>query len=684
MEILAPAGSFESLRAAVYCDADAVYMGLQNFNARRQADNFNASSLQEAILLCRKNGVKVYITLNTLVFESEFEELKNAVKEMAEVGVDGVIVQDMGVVKLIKEAAPAIAIHASTQMSVHNLEGALAAAEYGIKRVVLARELSLREIRNISENCGIETEVFVHGALCFCVSGQCYLSAAIGARSGNRGLCAQPCRLPFYVNDSTRNGLSLKDMSHLAKLAQLQEAGVTSLKIEGRMKRPEYVAAAVRAVKGVLEGETDAQERVKTLGKVFSRSGFTDGYISGKTGREMFGSRTKDDAADPAFLKSIHPLYARQPKNVAITVKAELKEGAEFKVRVSDGAFESQVCGAVPEKAEGRGVSKEDVSVSLKKTGDTPFFVSELSVDCDDGLFITVGEMNGVRRAAQERLLEKRMHRERITFDGAVFENYGKSGKIRGDAYPGEMRKYGKFESAAQVTQRSAEMLDRIYLPAVELEKLPFKDKFKEKLGVILPRFAPDSEEYYKVLSKAGELGIKRAECRNIGAVFAAKKMGFEVCGGLGMNVSNSAAVDFWSDEGISEAELSFECSVKDMKKISGEIPLGFAGYGYLPLTISRNCPIKAEVGCRECGKKGVLKDRMGAEFKVICSDGYAEILNSVPLYLADRKMPEFDFVSLYFTVETADECEEIIKKYLEVKESKEKMTRGLYFRDVK
>ncbi len=278
MEILAPAGNEQSLIAAVRSGADAVYLGTGAFNARRNADNFKDNSLAEAVNYCHGRGVKVYVTLNTLIRDEELPAFLDAAREVAEAGPDGVIVQDLAVVKVLKTICPDLPLVASTQMSVHNAAGVKALEDLGFSRVVLARELTLEEIRKIRSETRAELEVFIHGALCMSVSGMCYYSAMMGERSGNRGLCAQPCRLNSACNGRPY-ALSLKDMSFITRVRDLEAAGVCSVKIEGRMKRPEYVAAAVTAVRTALDGK---EPDMATLQAVFSRSGFTDGYLTGK------------------------------------------------------------------------------------------------------------------------------------------------------------------------------------------------------------------------------------------------------------------------------------------------------------------------------------------------------------------------------------------------------------------
>ena len=281
IEILAPAGSMDSLKAAVYSGCNAVYMGGRAFSARAGAQNFDNDEMTEALIFCHQRGVKVFITVNTLIKESEMEEAENYIKFLASIGVDGILVQDMGLFNLIKNIAPNLPIHTSTQLSIHTREGVKFLEDMGAERVVLAREMTLDEMKEVRRGTNVELEAFVHGAHCMSVSGQCYMSAMLGQRSGNRGRCAQPCRLPFDNGRNNDYSLSLKDMSLLNYISEMEKAGITSAKIEGRLKRPEYVAAAVDAVREAsLEGEVNT-EKVELLKNVFSRQGFTDGYITG-------------------------------------------------------------------------------------------------------------------------------------------------------------------------------------------------------------------------------------------------------------------------------------------------------------------------------------------------------------------------------------------------------------------
>ena len=333
IEILAPVGNKEMLRAAVFSGADAVYLGFSGFNARTSANNFNADTLKDAVAFCHARGVAVHVALNTTVYGGELPALEQAIRAVAASGADAVICQDLAVATLIGKIAPQLPRHGSTQMSVHSLQGALELKELGFTRVVLARELSMPEVEHITKHCGIETECFVHGALCMCVSGQCYMSAFLGGRSGNRGSCAGPCRLPFEANalpegkPGRLHHLSLKDNSVIDKLDKLQALGVASAKIEGRLRTPEYVAAAVSACLAGREGRAYDRDLLKNA---FSRSGFTSGYLDGKIDGTMFGVRSEADAEQTKkTLPMLRELYRRERSRVPVKMKLEIEEGGE-------------------------------------------------------------------------------------------------------------------------------------------------------------------------------------------------------------------------------------------------------------------------------------------------------------------------------------------------------------------
>lgn len=664
MEILAPAGSYESLVAAVRCGADAVYLGAKGLNARRNADNFDDEQLNRAVLYCKQRGVKVYLTANTLVADEEFNEAYHTIDSALRAGADGFIVQDLGLAKVIRECFPSARLHASTQCSASTTDGFRRLEELGFCRAVIPREMSANEIKEIRQSTSMELEAFVHGALCMSVSGQCYLSAMLGGRSGNRGLCAQPCRLKFSADGKGGCDLSLKDLSLIKHAREMEKLGVCSLKIEGRMKRPEYVAAAVTACRSALDGEYDA-DRENVLRSVFSRSGFTDGYFTSRRA-DMFGTRQKEDVvAAKEVLKDLSHLYDNENPLVPVTVDFSCERGKNAVLTVASDEKTVTVTGAVPEAAINKPMTKESVTARLLKFGGTQYYAHSVNIKLDDGLIIPAGVLNGMRRDAVEKLnavpdIEyKKLPLPILSMTEHRDEPYLTASFLHPDTIP----KDNHFE--------------RIFIPVWSEEKY-FDD---EKIGAELPRGLFGCEQKLKrQLTVLKEIGVKKILASNIGAYKTAKDMGFDVFGGFGLNVFNSrTARQFRSPI------LSFELTLQQANAVSAE-DTGIIGYGKLPLMLTRNCPVKNRIGCEVCKKQGRLTDRKGFEFSVKCSPyPCVEIYNPIPLYMGDR-MGEVhtDFVHLAFTDESAGEVCEIIKKYSTHAELGKKYTRGLYYRGVK
>ena len=664
MEILAPAGSYESLVAAVRCGADAVYLGAKGLNARRNADNFDDEQLNRAVLYCKQRGVKVYLTANTLVADEEFNEAYHTIDSALRAGADGFIVQDLGLAKVIRECFPSARLHASTQCSASTPDGFRQLEELDFCRAVIPREMSADEIKEIRQSTSMELEAFVHGALCMSVSGQCYLSAMLGGRSGNRGLCAQPCRLKFSADGKGGCDLSLKDLSLIKHAREMEKLGVCSLKIEGRMKRPEYVAAAVTACRSALDGEYDA-DRENVLRSVFSRSGFTDGYFTGRRA-DMFGTRQKEDVvAAKEVLKDLSHLYDNENPLVPVTVDFSCERGKNAVLTVAADEKTVTVTGAVPEAAINKPMTKESVTARLLKFGGTQYYAHSVNIKLDDGLIIPAGVLNGMRRDAVEKLnavpdIEyKKLPLPILSMTEHRVEPYLTASFLHPDTIP----KDNPFE--------------RIFIPVWSEEKY-FYD---EKIGAELPRGLFGCEQKLKKqLTVLKEIGVKKILASNIGAYKTAKDMGFDVFGGFGLNAFNSrTARQFRSPI------LSFELTLQQANAVSAE-DTGIIGYGKLPLMLTRNCPVKNRIGCEVCKKQGRLTDRKGFEFSVKCSPyPCVEIYNPIPLYMGDR-MGEIhtDFVHLAFTDESAGEVCEIIKKYSVHAELGKKYTRGLYYRGVK
>lgn len=407
-EILAPVGGEEQLLAAVRLGADAVYFGLQNFNARRNAENFGGDNVADTIEYCHEHNCNVNITINTIVHDEEIKEMHKAVDTAVGAGADALIIQDFAVASYVKEKYPNMNMHASTQMAVHNSEGVKILRDYGFKQFVLARELSLDEIKKIYDETGADLEVFVHGAHCMCVSGNCYLSSMIGGRSGNRGLCAQPCRLDWALGDKD-HALSLKDLSYIQYINDLADAGVKTLKIEGRMKRPEYVAEAVRQCRLAVDGgDVDTTD----LQAIFSRSGFTAGYLEGKRNANMFGYRTKEDVtAAEDVLPQIAKLYEKEPQTIAVDMLLYAVENDNSQLTVTDGIHSVTVMGDVPQIAKTLPLNDEYARRSLSKTGGTPYYLDKLTLSVGEGLMLPASSLNALRRDALTELRKARAAR---------------------------------------------------------------------------------------------------------------------------------------------------------------------------------------------------------------------------------------------------------------------------------
>lgn len=682
LEILAPAGGYESVIAAVRSGADAVYLGERLFSARASAQNFDDDELKKAVAYCHIHGVKVYVTLNTLVFDDELEKLAQAITSAAAADADALIVQNMGVARLAKKIAPGLALHASTQMSVHTASGVRALYELGFKRVVLAREMSRDEIKKAAE-IPVELEVFVHGALCMCVSGQCYFSAMLGSRSGNRGACAQTCRLPFYIKNKGGYALSLKDNSLVSYIGDLQAIGVTSAKIEGRMKRPEYVSAAVRACVEQRDLGFVTEKTAEMLKSVFSRTGFTDGYYKGKTGREMFGTRRRDDvvSADNKLLSAIRQNYKDEIQNINVHGRFSAKPGQPASLVLTAGKNTVSVSSqAVCETAVKIPLSEEKCRAQLSKTGGTAYKIEKLIIDIDDNLSLPLSALNYMRREALGLLDKKRASVHNYVINGAdlpkKFEPFNKHGdfvraRVTGTKISPEFKNCELvFVPLFSDTRELSRLKDDGYPVAVEIPRGMFGRE----------------NQIENQLKKVYELGITHALCNNIGALYTAKKLGFTLHGGFGLNLVNTPDL-LWAEEyGIADVELSFELTFERINRLGGNIDRGIISYGYLPLMLCRSCPAKSEgIDCKSCKNRSVMTDRKGKRFYLRCDGVCTEVLNCVPLYVDKKELSTLStsFNTLRFSVENYVETVKNITDFNPKAMLKDKITHGLYKRGV-
>ena len=692
IELLSHAGSPEGVIAAVQNGADAVYMGIGAFNARRGAKNFTDEEFVKAVRYCHVRGCKVYVTLNTLVNDREMRDAVAAAKLASDAGADALIVQDLGMSYAIRCALPDIPLHASTQMSLHNLAGVEAAAEMGITRAVLARELSFEQIRFITKNASIETEVFVHGALCFCHSGQCYMSALIGRRSGNRGLCAQPCRLQYSLGGRMDDHpLSLKDNCLVDQIRRLEEAGVASLKIEGRMKRPEYTGIVTGVyAKAIREQRNPDKEEMELLEKTFSRQGFTQGYFIGDK-LDMFGVRSEPDKdADKIFATARKQYAEGEMRRVPVHFYTVLEKGEHIKaIAFDDDGHKAIATGPVPERAKRQGLTEQYLTEQMFKTGGTPYNCIENKAKAEPGLYLPASEINELRRKLIAQLSaerEKAPERRTLRIPAPP---------VNVPAISDPARIY-QVRTAEQLTPELAELKpDYIYFPAMELAEnfdplRPFIDNGARPVAV-MPRVITDdqSREVYAALEKLFDYGVNEALTGNLGHVFIARQAGMKVRGDFGLNAFNSYTLRVLQDAGFISATASFELRLAQIKAMAKPIDTELIIYGRLPLMVSDQCIIRQSAGRCNCQTPGQLSDRMGSVFPVVKEFGCRNVIyNAHKLYLADKRDDLYALglwgLRMLFTTESPRECVEVAKGYLGLTDYKPNvLTRGLYYRGV-
>ena len=693
MELLAPAGSMEALRAAVCNGADAVYLGADTFNARINARNFSAADLQEAVVYCHVRGVKVHLTLNTLVLDREMPRAAELIRLAASCGVDAFIVQDLGMVSLCRQLAPDVPIHASTQMSIHSLEGVLEAAALGCSRVVLARELPAEEIAHICKKSLVEIEVFVHGALCMCYSGQCYLSSVIGRRSGNRGQCAQPCRLPYGYGrfESTRYPLSLKDNCLAGELDELRRMGVASIKIEGRMKRPEYVAIVTRAYRTVLNGGKLMPSDLQELETAFSRQGFTDGYFRGQTGSDMFGRRQEGEDTADLFASARATYEQGEPQRIGVRFYAMIRRGEPAQLAVEDP--DGNLCrtrGPVPEQAVYRSLTPQDLEQQLKKTGGTPYLCTAVRSSLDPDLMLPASAINAMRRDVIAELTAKRGRAA-----PARLNAYDEPPRYDGIA--GEPQLTIAVRTAGQITSRMLSMKPTVlYVPLSELAEhpdLPQRVSVETQLAAILPRVIWSGElaPVARQLRTVYEMGVRQVLAGNLGQLHIARAAGFAVRGDFGLNIVNSRAMRYLREQGLDSQLLSFELTLPQIRDISKAVPAELLIYGRLPLMLMENCVMKNRTGICACQTGTVrLVDRVGEEFPIVKDPGTCRnvLLNGKKLYLLDKKDALRGMglwaLRLQFTTENPGEIDKVLMDYQgRAVFDAGSYTRGLYSRGV-
>ncbi|MBQ7345459.1 MAG: U32 family peptidase [Oscillospiraceae bacterium] len=689
IELLSPAGSMEALKAAVQNGADAVYLGCGTFNARQGAKNFTPQTLMEAVKYCHIRGVAVHLTLNTLVSDRETEDLAALIRHAATCCVDAFIVQDLAVAKLCRQIAPRVPVHGSTQMTIHSLPGVLMCAAMGMTRVVLSRELTGEEIRHICAESPIEIEVFAHGALCMCYSGQCYLSAAIGGRSGNRGRCAQPCRQSYgYSRWEAQYPLSLKDNCLIGHLKELEEMGVASIKLEGRMKRPEYVAAVTGVYRQALDTGVVTQEMIDILMKAFNRQGFTDGYYTGQQGRPMFGIRN-DKTEDAEFLKALRQTYETVENGlVPVTFEAHITaEGSTLTVTDPQGRT-CTVHGPKPEVAHRLPLSQELFAARICKTGGTPYRCEEVTSQIDDGVTLSAAAINGLRRDALDQLTALRARREipRVLRPRKIVPRPG---------FHGRPSLTVQVTKADQLTPKLLRMEPAVlYVPLHVLTKdlrLCRDLTRRATVAAVLPRICHDGEleKLRSDLRSVRDQGVKAALVGNLGLMLPVREVGMQIHGDFSLNVYNSGAAEMAKDLELLSATLSFEMTLPQIRDVSKPLPCEILAYGRLPLMVTENCLFRGRSGDCTCHQGNTrLMDKTGADFPVI-RDGEScrsVLLNGKKLYWLDRQEDLSKLglwaTRLYFTTENPKEVDAVLSSYVSPTPfDPGACTRGLYLR---
>lgn len=664
MELLAPAGSFDALKAAVSSGADAVYFGGTALNARVFGKNFTDEELVEAANYCKTFGVNSYLTLNTLVSDNELKKIIPFLEMVNSSNITAVIVQDLGLAKLIKSVAPYLPIHASTQMTIHNLNGVKQAEKLGFSRVVLSRELPESELKYISQNSPLELEAFIHGALCMCYSGQCYMSSIIGERSGNRGKCAQPCRKEY------QNGyeLSLKDLCMAGDFERFLNLNIHSLKIEGRMKSPDYVSGVVSVYRKLIDEKRNAtKDEIRFLADLFSRNGFTNDYFCDIPSKKMFGVRTEKDKEKTREISA-----SSEEKKIEVSACFNAKSGCNIKLTFRKGEHIAEVFAPPAYEAQNKAVTAEDCKKQIEKLGGTKFVLKGFEAHIDDNLFIPMGVLNNLRRECAEKLQQDIEKSEKREF-------FNKIPQVNSAEQRKNIIAYCETEEQAIAVDDNA---DLILMPINKI-----KQNYFGKAVAVLPEVIFDREmaETKNMLENCRKLGIDKVVCNNLGQIEWCKNEGFEVHGGTGLNLFNSLALKEMNEMGLKSAVLSFEMNLAQIRDLKKPLPVYVFAYGRYPVMTLQNCLIKNRGECINFNGYKTLKDETGREFPIFCRPPHRNaIYNAVPLYIGDKQESFNGFGKLFFfTTESGAEVREVFEMYNENSSYNKPFTRGFFNKKV-
>lgn len=670
MELLSPAGSREAMRAAVQNGADAVYMGGSAFNARRFASNFSDDDLQEALDYCHIRGAKAYVTLNILTLDKEFSQAAKYAAFLCRAGADAAIIQDMGLAAFLRKEVPDLPLHASTQMGIHSPEGANAAYAMGMERAVLSREAPLCEIEKIRAASPIELEAFAHGALCMSFSGGCLLSSMAGERSGNRGTCAQPCRKLMAIDRAPGKddyALSLGDLCMIENLAEMEKAGICCIKLEGRMKRAEYVAVITRAYREALDGadkNTIARHK-KDMLAMFDRGGGCTGYFYGdgvKTGWIAKSDSSKELIAEAART------YEKDSRRRGVRLKLTMKPGQPAMLDMACGEAFVSVSGELVQQAQ-KPQSPGRYAEQAIKLGDTPFFAENCETDVDEWAFLPMSAVNALRRDAAERLEQKLLVRRNAKDP--------EPRSIRN--IPAERAKITAIVNTAEQARAAFQSgADEVALEPYEYTRAAFiglgEYRNKAKLLISLPPVIISEEEREKIKKICTSGLVDGAVAANIGQLELIKNLPLKIAGSQ-MNTANTHTAEAYRDMGFDRVTLSLELTRPQLMDISGE-GIAVSIYGRTQLMQLRHCTIKEQRGCQNCkGFAGTMHDEAGRKFPLFNirqADGcLLRLLNCVPTDITDLygELPMPEAVQLAFYAESPDMVSERVKAAVAARE---------------
>lgn len=720
LELLAPAGSLKTLKAVIHAGADAVYLGGSMFGARAYANNFNEEELLEAIRFGHIHGRKIILAVNTLLKEYELGQLYDYLHPYYEAGLDAVIVQDMGVMEFIKTHFPNLPIHTSTQMTITNVEGARLLKEQGVERVVTAREMSLEEIQRIHDEVGVELESFIHGALCYCYSGQCLFSSIIGGRSGNRGRCAQPCRLSYEVlqGEKSLTGhhatpiLSLKDMCTLPFLYELADHGVYSFKIEGRMKTPEYAAGVVSIYRKYMDSYLDGsripveKKDIRALLELGNRGGFTNGYYYHHNDSDMLsGESASHNKSEGVLQDNIRREYVDTELKEKIKGKLILNKECPAKIEVQYGKIKVSYQGDMVLVAQNRPLTKEVVTEKITKTGNTPFVFENLEVTMDDDIFMPVNQLNQLRRGALEALEEALLKPYERTFpelvetssaetDRQTTGNAIKEKQISGQSLSQASGQQSAgsstevrvlIEDAEQIPAvLKADFVDTVYLDCM----LYTRENLIRKLSEDIDRVQASGKKafyvfpfifrqqtslfYEKIMPELKKLPLNGIMVRSLDEIAFIKEWGnenWQMVSDSNLYTYSNEAAEYFYRLGMIQDTIPVELNRKEILR-RGNSRSEIIIYGRLPLMITAQCIHKNTLGCMHQPKVLTLKDRYSVYFPVknFCSECYNVIYNSLPVCLFKEDVTVKKIapaaVRLSFTTETEEETEQILTIY--------------------